>query len=205
MLQFGDKKPIQDIELEDYPVPNTEYRELLLSEGGKLSQSSPEQSQVVSYNSETKAGFVEFTHTFTEPTRLLGLPKTILYVSCDAQDDFVVFVLLRKKDKDGNALMHLNFPFEASPIKSMAEIDQKSTHSVNTHQGQLGILRASQRAIDSSKSIHPQFPFHPHDKQEKVPPGTIVKLEIGIWALAVDYDAGESISIQVSLLHPDLI
>ncbi|KAK5696490.1 hypothetical protein LTR97_007792 [Elasticomyces elasticus] len=198
VLQFGDRKPIQDIVLKDYPVPDTEYRQLFLSENGKFSSSTPDNTQTLSYNSETKESFVEFTYTFPEASRLLGLPKTILYMSCDAQDDFVVYVLLRKKDKDGNNLMHLNFPIEASPIKSMAEIDQKSTHSVNTHMGQLGILRASQRAIDPARSIHPQFPFHPHDKQEKVTPGTVVKLEIGIWAMGVDYDPGESLSFSIS-------
>lgn len=61
-------------------------------------------------------------------------------MSCDTQDDFVVFVILRKKDKNGKDMMQLNFPFEATPIKSIADIDVKSTHSVNTHVGQQGIL-----------------------------------------------------------------
>jgi hypothetical protein len=66
----------------------------------------------------------------------------------------------------------------------------------------VGILRASHREIDSSRSIHPQFPFHPHKWQDKVSPGTIVKLEIGIWAMGVDFDEGESISVRVSnILH----
>lgn len=201
ILQFGDRKPIQDVVLEDYPVPNTEYREYFLSENSKLSDKSPSSPQSLSYNSEEKGSWVEFVHTFDEPSRILGLPKVEVYMSCDAQDDFVVYVILRKKDKDGNDMMHLNFPFEASPIKSISEIDAKSTHSVNTHVGQQGILRVSQRAIDPSKSIHPNFPFHPHEKQEKVPPGQIVKLEIGIWALAVDFDAGESISLRVGGQH----
>ena len=94
--------------------------------------------------------------------------------------------------------MHLNFPVEATPVKSIDEIPEKQRASLNLHQGSMGILRASQRAVDETRSIHPQFPFHPHEKQEKVPPGTIVKLEIGIWAMGVDFDAGESISLRVS-------
>lgn len=197
VLQFGDKAPIQDVELEAYPVPDTQYQEFFLSNDSKLSRGLPSQAQKLSYSSEDKSSWVEFTHTFAEPSRLLGLPKTILYMSCDAQDDFVVFVILKKKDKDGKDMMQLNFPFSAAPIKSIKEINDKSTHSVNTHVGQMGILRVSHRSIDRSKSIHPNVPFHPHDKQEKVPAGEIVKLEIGIWALAVDFDAGESISLRV--------
>ncbi|KAK5718432.1 hypothetical protein LTR15_008159 [Elasticomyces elasticus] len=60
------------------------------------------------------------------------------------------------------------------------------------------ILRASHRAFDPKKSIHPQFPFHPHENEEKVKPGEVVKLEIGIWAMGNDFDAGESISVQIS-------
>jgi len=76
--------------------------------------------------------------------------------------------------------------------------------SLNLHLGSLGILRASHRAFDSSRSIHPQFPYHPHDKEEKITPGDIVKLEIGIWAMGVDFDAGESISVQVSGQLPSI-
>ena len=197
VLQFGDRKPVQDLVLEDFPVPHTRYRELFLSDDGDLG-SSPSEVHSISYNSEIKSDFVEFVHKFAEPSRLLGLPRTTLYVSAANRHDFVLFVILRKLDKTGKEMVHLNFPFEASPLKSIADIDSSQQHSINTHLGPMGILRASQRRIDHSKSIHPQFPFHPHDRQEKVTPGTVVKLEIGIWALAVDYDAGESLSLRVS-------
>lgn len=118
-------------------------------------------------------------------------------MSCLDRDDFTVFVILRKLDRNGKDLLHLNFPFSATPIKSIDEIPDKDRASLNHHLGSTGILRASHRAIDSSRSIHPNFPFHPHTKQEKVPPGTVVKLEVGIWAMGVDFDAGESISVRV--------
>jgi len=121
-------------------------------------------------------------------------------MSCNDRDDFTVFVILRKKDKNGKDLMHLNFPFKATPIKSIDDMEKKDQASLTLHLGSTGVLRASQRAIDPSRSIHPQFPFHPHTKQEKIQPGTIVKLEIGIWAMGVDYDAGETISVRVCLV-----
>jgi hypothetical protein len=132
---------------------------------------------------------------------LLGLPKAILYVSCTdlSRDDFTVFVILRKLDKNGNALYHLNFPVEATPVKSIDEIPEKDRASLNLFSGATGILRASHREIDESKNLHPQFPFHPHRRQLKTKPGEIVKLEIGIWAMGVHYDAGESISVRVKL------
>lgn len=201
-LQFGDRKPVQDIVIQDFPVPGTDYQDLFLSSDNRLSSSPSSEAQVLAYDSESKTSVLEFNHTFTTASRLIGLPKAELYLSCDAQDDFVVFVLLRKKDKDGKDMMHLNFPFSASPINSIAEIDTKSQHSVNTHIGPMGILRASRRAIDPQRSIHPNFPFHPHDKEEKVAPGTVVKLEIGIWAIGTDFDTGESISLRISGQNP---
>lgn len=198
-LKFGDGEPIHDIELLDWPVPNTQYLELFASENSKLSKVPPSTPTSVTYNSEDRGSWVEFTHTFSEPSRLIGLPKATIYASCDTRDDFVIFVILRKKDKNGKDMLHLNFPFHASPVNSIADIDENEMHSVNTHEGQMGILRASHREIDHSKSIHPNFPFHPHEREQKVAPGTVVKLEIGVFSMGVDFDAGESISFRVSL------
>ncbi|KAH7313052.1 Alpha/Beta hydrolase protein [Rhexocercosporidium sp. MPI-PUGE-AT-0058] len=203
-LQMGDREPIDDIPLEDFPVPGTEYRELFLHDGNKLLSEPQTSITTHSYDSEQHLSVVDFNYTFTTKARLIGLPKAILYMSCPDRDDFTVFVILRKKDKNGKDLMHLNFPFSATPIKSIDEIPEKDQASLNLHLGSSGILRASHRAIDPSKSIHPQFPFHPHKKQEKVAPGTVVRLEIGIWAMGVDFDAGESISLRIGGQFPSL-
>lgn len=198
VLQFGDRKAIDDIVLDDYPVPNTEYRELYLQSGGMLSSEPQKETAVQEYNSEKFGSAAEFDYTFTEHGRLLGLPKAELYMSCPDNDDMCVFVIVRKKDKDGKVLMHLNFPVEATPVKCIDEIPEKQRASLNLHQGSVGQLRASHRKIDESKSIHPQFPFHPHDVEEKIPPGEIIKLEIGIWNVSIDFEAGESVNIAVS-------
>jgi hypothetical protein len=100
--------------------------------------------------------------------------------------------------------MHLCFPFSAIPenIKSIDDIPEKERASTNLHMGSVGALRASHRKFDPERSIHSQFPFHPHDVEEKITPGEIVKLEIGIWAMGVDFDEGETISVQVSGTFP---
>ncbi|RAK87284.1 X-Pro dipeptidyl-peptidase C-terminal non-catalytic domain-containing protein [Aspergillus costaricaensis CBS 115574] len=202
-LQFGDREAIDDIVLEDFPSPTTEYREFFLS-SEKLHPTLIGPYEKISYDSELTSSFAEFSYTFDKPARLIGLPKAVLYMSCEDRDDFTVFVILRKKDKNGKALMHLNFPFHATPVKSIDEISEKEQSSTNLHLGSNGILRASHRAIDADKSIHPQFPFHPHTRQEKVRPGEIVRLEIGIWAMGVDFDAGETISVRVSGQYPSI-
>ncbi|KAK7911854.1 X-Pro dipeptidyl-peptidase C-terminal non-catalytic domain-containing protein [Apiospora marii] len=203
-LQFGNREPIDNIVIDGFPVKGTDYRELFFQPDGRLAGETPSSATSVTYNSEDRHSFAEFTYTFTEPARLIGLPKAVVYMSCDSRDDFTAFTILRKKDKDGKDLMHLNFPMHATPVNSIEEIPEKDQASLNLHLGSMGILRASQRAVDESRSIHPQFPFHPHEKQEKITPGNIVKLEIGIWAMGVDFDAGESISIRVGGQYPSI-
>ncbi|KAM0415972.1 hypothetical protein ACHAPT_013071 [Fusarium lateritium] len=203
-LQFGDRPAVDNIILPDFPVPGTDYRQLFLQLGNSLGSSPPDSVEIASYDSEDFKSFAEFSYTFEKPSRLIGLPKAVLYVSCDTWDDFTVFTILRKKDKNGKELYHLNFPLEATPVKSVDEITAQDRTSMTLWPGSVGLLRASHRAIDLSRSLHPQFPFHPHQKQEKVTPGTVVKLEIGIWAMGVDFDAGETISLRVGGQFPGI-
>lgn len=200
-LQFGNRAAIDNIVLPDFPVPDTEYRELFLQPDCKLCSSPPSTTTSLSYDSENYESVSAFDYTFSKRTRLIGLPKAILYVSNPVRPDFVVFVILRKKDKNGKLLMHLNFPLHATPVKSIDEIPKAEQASLNLHLGSVGILRASQRETDASKSMHPQYPFHPHERQQLVEPGTVVKLEIGIWSIGIDFDEGETISLRVG---PDL-
>ncbi|KAL6355865.1 hypothetical protein LRP88_09448 [Fusarium phalaenopsidis] len=202
-LQFGDKPAIDDIVLEDFPVPSTQYREFFL-QGDRLVDQPGSEHQKFSYNSEDHTSFAEFTYTFGKKARLIGLPKAVLYMSCRDKDDFTTFLILRKKDKNGKALMHLNFPITAAPVDSIDDIPLKDYSSTNLHLGSVGILRASHREIDHSKSFHPHWPFRPHEKEDKIPPGTIVKLEIGIWAMGIDFEEGESVSLRVGGQFPSI-
>jgi predicted acyl esterase len=204
-LQFGDKPAKHDIVLPDFPVPDTDYRSLYLGSNGKLSDEAPTAAGTSSHNSEDRKSISKFRYTFPTKTRLLGLPKAEVYVSCDALDDMIVFVQLRKLDREGRELSQLQFPMDRAPINSISEMKDSERMSLTLHNGSMGILRASQRKIDTSKSMHPQFPFHPHDEIQKVPRGEVVKLEIGIWAMSVDYEEGESIQVDILGQFPGLV
>ncbi|KAF7188984.1 Cocaine esterase [Pseudocercospora fuligena] len=202
-LQFGNRPALDNIPYTDFPIPGTDYKEFHLYDNA-LNASPAKSASVMTYNSETGTSFAEYNLTFTEKTRLIGLPKAVLYMSCPDHNDMNVFVHLRKRSKDGELLLHLCFPFHAAPVNSIAEIPEKQRQSTNLHTGSIGVLRASHRAFDSARSIHPNFPFHPHEVEEKITPGDIVKLEIGIWAMGVDFHAGESISVQISGQFPSI-
>jgi predicted acyl esterase len=50
----------------------------------------------------------------------------------------------------------------------------------------------------------PQCPFNAYDTEEEITPGKIVRLEVGVWAMSVKFDAGESISVRVGGKYPSI-
>ncbi|CAK7205262.1 hypothetical protein SEUCBS139899_008029 [Sporothrix eucalyptigena] len=209
LLRFGEKEPIYPIVEEDYPIPRTKYTDLFFNVDGSLSLKAPEETGTVSYESElqgssngTVVDCASFTYTFQEQTRLVGLPKVVLYLSCPDHDDMNVYIVIRKLDKDGKVMYALNIPWANAPVDSVAAIDSKDYHNLILYAGPLGMLRASRRHYDLDKSIHPQYPFHTHDRVEKVTPGDIVEMHVGLWAMGIEYEAGESLRVDVSGQYP---
>lgn len=84
---------IDDIVLEDFPVPNTNYRQYFLGDNKQLSTRPLPQSFLISYDLEDRHSIAEFDYSFDKPARLIGLPKALLYMSCEDRDDFTVFVI----------------------------------------------------------------------------------------------------------------
>ncbi|KAM6527619.1 hypothetical protein FALCPG4_008673 [Fusarium falciforme] len=201
VLRFGNKEPqsYENIVEEDFPLPRTDYRKLFLTSEKRLVP-TPQHSSVpsyVSYNSETDDR-AEFTYVFEETTQLVGLPKAVLYMACPTHDDMDVFVLLEKLNAQGNVMFNLNIPWSSITVSSFDDMEDKDKTEVVLYRGPLGILRASHRAIDEDRSMHPHWPFHPHEKEEKITPGEIVRLDIGIWAMGIEYEAGEALRVVIS-------
>ncbi|KAK6716654.1 hypothetical protein SNK04_007606 [Fusarium graminearum] len=194
VLRFGKKEPqsYENIVEEDFPIPRTNYKKLYFTKEGSLSLNKPADSSSLGYKSETDDR-VSFTHRFDKTTRLVGMPKAVVYMSCPDYNDMDVYVLLEKLDANGEVMLNLNIPWKGIPKQSFEEMDDKEKIEVVIYRGPMGVLRASHREIDESKSMHPHWPFHPHEKEEKITPGDIVRLDIGIWAMGIEYEAGESI------------
>jgi uncharacterized protein len=72
------------------------------------------------------------------------------------------------------------------------------------YKGPTGVLHASHHAIVESRSMHPNWPFHPHGREEKIQLGTVVRLEIGIWGMRTTFAAGESIQLRISRFSPGI-
>ncbi|KAI5237090.1 alpha/beta-hydrolase [Aureobasidium subglaciale] len=204
-LPFGDQEAVYPIEVQDFPVPNTDYKKLYLSEKNNLLESAPTETSIVSYNSESGSNPVAhaaFNLRFDKKTRLMGLPKAVLYMSCDDLDDMVIYVLIRELDKNGKAMIAISIPWSHRPYPDTASIPESDYSNLMIYFGPTGILRASHRKTDPLKALHPQYPFHTHDEVQKITPGTVVELEIGLWAAGMDFEEGESLSVQVSGEYP---
>jgi predicted acyl esterase len=137
---------------------------------------------------------IQFRVTFTERTTIVGASKATLYVSCPDHDDLDVFVQLRKADNQGTILRYCNIPLKDLEVSNVEEVDLVN---VLQYLGPTGILRGSHRKLDPVLS-KPHWPAHDHTREEKITPGTIVKLEIGIWAAAMQFEPGEQLALKVA-------
>lgn len=199
VLRYGEKEPLANVIEEDFPLRRTVYRKAYLTANGGLSLDAPAPVPgSISYNSEDGLDMATFTYTFTERTQLVGMPKAVLHMRCDDLDDMDVFLVLSKLSSSGEQLLNLNIPWTNLPVSSISEIPEDQRSEVILYQGPTGVLRASNRAIDATHSMHPNWPYYTHEKKEKVSPGTVVRLEIGIWGMGVEYDEGESLQLRIS-------
>ncbi|KAF2027042.1 hypothetical protein EK21DRAFT_72732 [Setomelanomma holmii] len=202
---------IDNLPFTTWPSPEAENTIFHLSADGTL-QSTPSsittgqltyQSDAIVPNNDTDPEELSFTYTFQARTRLIGSSKAVLYMSCPDHDDLDVFVILRKADAHGKVLRNVNIPFAelkaigGSGIEDVTDPQDVSKINVLQYIGPSGILRASHRAISPTLSKH-NFPVHEHTSEEKITPGQVVKLEIGIWAAGIEFEEGERLVLRVS-------
>ena len=205
VLRFGEKDPIENIVVPDFPLPDTKYRKFYLSNGNALTAESPEVktlAQSVSYNSTDPTSFAKFTYTFPNRTRILGIPKAILHMSSTTANDMDVYIILRKLSSTGEPQLSLNIPWASIPAPTIAAIPAAQRTEVLLYSGPTGMLRASHRAVDRARSMHENWPFHAHAREEKIAPGAVVRLEIGIWATGMQFEAGEAVQLRVGGVYP---
>lgn len=104
-----------------------------------------------------------------------------------------VVVQLRKIDKSGNLLKGMNFPSPAP------ESEAPEGETVKLY-GPQGFLRASFSASRDGTRSSPdgQQVFYKHDREEKIPPGNIVPLEITLWPTGMVFAEGEGIMLSIA-------
>jgi hypothetical protein len=125
-------------------------------------------------------------------------------MSSQTADDMDVYVIFKELYASGEQLLSLNIPLMNIPPKSISEISSDKRTEIILYTGAVGMLRASHRQIDSSKLMHQNWPYHPYEQEDKVKPGEIVTLEIGIWATGMVFEAGETLELRISGFYPGI-
>jgi predicted acyl esterase len=206
LLRFGGRPAIAHRREDNYPPARTEYHTLYLhSEKGSLSYHKPSETTAVSYNANRwEEEGAHFTYTFDKYTEILGPSKVKLFMSTNDKDDMDVYIIIRKLDANGKALLNLNVPLEKQPHGTTFEdVDNLNIYK---HNGPTGRLRASKRALGqdpmlSEEQWKQQVPTElwlPYDKEEKISPGTVVELDIPIWPTGIAFEAGESMRLEIN-------
>ena len=161
----------------EWPVARTQYRKLWLDARGAVLTDTPGNAAAeIGY--DAREGRATFDYRFTRDTELTGHMKLRLWLEAQGARDADVFVAVQKLDGRGAPVGFTFYAFyENGPVA-------------------LGWLRASHRALDMPLST-PWQPVHPHVREELLPEGSAVALEIEIWPSSTLFRAGESLRLLV--------
>ncbi len=179
VLDPGSKDIVNRTENE-FPLARTQYHKLYLTENNKLSKTADDKATSVQYDVDGKAPQADFYYTFDKDTELTGYMNLHLWVEASGSDDMELAVNVEKVDADKQP------------------IPDKFTHNPIVATGQ---LRVSQRALDKEKST-PSEPYLKNTAEEKLQPGEIVPVDIGIWPMGMIYHKGESLHLTVKAYEP---
>lgn len=162
-----------------WPLPDTHYQPLYLNAAtSKLQEHAAQELSRVSYNPQDPDDRAIFEITFSEKTVLVGHSKLRLWIETEGSDDADLFVGIEKFDQSGT---RVDFPFfstrEDGPVA-------------------LGWLRVSHRRLDEQRST-PFQPWHTHEREERLPAGEIVPVDIEIWPSSTSFAAGETLRLIV--------
>lgn len=194
------EEPIINQIFPDWPIPSTKYETLYLRNDRSISVTPDIITSTLAYRSDFPAQQMDadqeelsFEFVFQEPTYLVGSARAKLYMSCLDHDDIDVWVMLRKVDRHGKVLQQMTIPQKDSGL------NDEDVPRINPlcYLGPSGVLRASYREIDPEAST-PSFPEHNYVDKRPVPPGTVVKLEIGLWQTGMSFEGGERLLFKVS-------
>jgi len=161
----------------EWPLARTHYRQLWL-DAHRAALTDDAEGSTAELRYDAREGRATFDYRFTRDTELTGYMKLRLWLEAQGARDADVFVALQKLDGGGAPVGFAFYAFyENGPVA-------------------LGWLRASHRALDETRST-PWQPVHPHDREEPLPEGSAVALEIEIWPSATLFRAGESLRLIV--------
>ena len=197
---------------DNYPPTRTTYETLYLDAyRGALVSAAPATAASTSYHSDSwDDDGAHFKFTFNDYTELCGFSKAKIFLSCNDMDDADVYVIIRKLDRHGVALLHHNIPFRHQ--RSGTKIEDIPDENIYKYVGPNGRLRASKRTTAEEPGLSsamrakkdPTELWFPHSESKKVPKGQVVELNIAIWPGGMIFEAGETLRLEVKGHDPIL-
>jgi uncharacterized protein len=160
----------------EWPLARTEWTKFFLDPGSReLSRTPPRGASTLAYRT-TGDGLTFSTPPLKEPMEITGPVAAKLFVSSDTTDADL-FLVLRVFDPAGKEVTFVGSNDPRVPVG-------------------LGWLRASHRKLDAKLS-KPYRPWHTHDVQWPLTPGTPVELDVEIWPTSIVVPAGYKLALSV--------
>ena len=170
----------------DYPLERQVFRKFYLNGDGRLTEEPSGQSAVCSYIGNKPGEKLAFRYTFDRDAELSGYGKLRIYVEAENADDMDIYINVNKLSADGTLLRQRGVSFYSGPT---------------------GVLRVSRRKLDENLSTESE-PFLALDEDiQKLKPGQIVCVDIGLWPTGMIFHKGEQLQllIQPKKPLPDLV
>lgn len=160
-----------------WPLPKTEWTKIYLD--GKTSTAAwtpPKDSSTAAFEA-MKDSITFLSAPLDTETEVTGPLAAKIYAS-SSTTDMDLFVTFQAFSPDGK------------------EVDFQGTIDPHTPLAQ-GWLRASHRKLDPAKSL-PYRPYHSHDEEQPLEPGTVYELDIEVWPTNICLPAGYRLALQIS-------
>lgn len=195
---------LTDIPFEEpfWPHRQTEIKRLFLNSESRLTESQPQEPGQSVYQADfapiwqrdNDAGEIQFSFIFPQRTTILGPSRAVIYVQTKSGPDMDVYVHLRKADRTGKPLQHVNIPLNDLGVASAEDLPLTNPMK---YFGPHGILRASYRDVAEELS-KPHWKTLSHRKQLPVKVGEPMRLEIEIWPTGMLFEPGEQLVMKIS-------
>ncbi|TMH43351.1 MAG: CocE/NonD family hydrolase [Betaproteobacteria bacterium] len=159
----------------EWPLARTQWTKRYLHPDGRLDSGPHPECGARSYHAMGD-GLTFSTPPLREELEITGPVAAKLWLSSETTDADV-FLVLRVFDPAGKEVTFIGSNDPRTPVG-------------------LGWLRASQRKLDAERS-RPNRPWHTHDEEQPLTPGTAVELDIEIWPTCIVVPPGYRLALTV--------
>ncbi|MGH2940397.1 MAG: CocE/NonD family hydrolase [Solirubrobacterales bacterium] len=160
---------------QEWPLARTDWTRLYLGTDDETLDREIGSGEPIAFDA-TGPGVTFATAPIEEEMELTGPMAAKLFVS-SSTTDADLFLTMRVLDPEGK------------DVTFISGLDPKGVPT-------FGYLRASQRKLDSEKSL-PWRPYHPHDEVQPLAPGEVVELDVEIWPTSLVLPAGYRLAVTI--------